>query len=136
MAVQIETSPRELPAITRHPDTQAFEEAARAGRFLVPQCQDCGRHHWHPRPFCPFCFSSRVHWVEGSGRGTVYTFSRMRAAKPAYVIAYVQLAEGPKMMSNIVGCNPEEVSIGMPVQVVFHRSGDGPLVPMFRPCAG
>lgn len=133
MTVPIEASPRELAAITRHPDSAAFQAAATEGRFVVPRCTACARFHWHPRPFCPFCSGDAVEWQPASGRGTVYTYTVMRRARPVYVIAYVRLAEGTTMMANIVDCPPDKVRIGMEVEVVFHAAPGEVLVPMFRP---
>ncbi|HEX7891816.1 MAG TPA: Zn-ribbon domain-containing OB-fold protein [Ramlibacter sp.] len=132
MTVPIETSAREIAAITRHPETGAFQEAAAGGRLVVPQCNACGSSHWYPRPFCPHCFADAVEWKEASGRGTVYSYTVMRRAKPVYVIAYVRLAEGATLMTNIVDCPPGDVRIGMEVEVVFHEAPGGVLVPMFR----
>jgi hypothetical protein len=133
MTVSIEGSTREIAPITRHPDSAPFQQAATEGRFVVPQCRACGRIHWYPRPFCPFCFSDSIAWKEVSGRGTVYSYTVMRRAKPAYVIAYVRLAEGATMMTNIVDCAVDEVRIGMEVEVLFHAAPGGVLVPVFRP---
>jgi uncharacterized protein len=133
MTVAIETSKREIASITRHPETAAFQAAAAEGRFVVPRCTACGRFHWYPRPFCPHCDSDAVEWQDASGRGTVYSYTVMRRAKPVYVIAYVRLAEGATMMTNIVDCPPSDLRIGMDVEVVFHEAPGGVLVPMFRP---
>jgi uncharacterized protein len=133
MTVPIEPSSRELAAIARHPDSAPFQAAATEGRFVVPHCAACGRFHWYPRPFCPFCFGDTVEWKDASGRGTVYSYTVMRRAKPVYVIAYVRLAEGATLMTNIVDCPPNDVRIGMDVQVLFQPAPDGVLVPMFRP---
>ncbi len=129
----IQKPARRIAAIARQPESAPFQEAAAAGRFLVPQCSACGRLHWYPRALCPFCFSDDIAWQDASGRGTVYSYTVMRRAKPPYVIAYVQLEEGPTMMTNIVDCNLDAVRIGMPVSLVFEPAENGPLVPMFRP---
>ena len=133
MTVPLEAAQRPIMPITRDPETQAFQSAAAEGRFLVPQCNACGRFHWHPRPLCPFCFSDKVAWRDGSGRGTIYTYTVMRRAKPVYAIGYVKLDEGPTMLTNIVDCDFDAVNIGMAVSVVFWPSESGVLVPMFRP---
>jgi uncharacterized OB-fold protein len=97
---------------------------------------------WYPRPFCPSCASTRVAWIEASGRGTVYSFTvnrRGQADLPAYreagtyVLAYVELEEGPRMLTNIVDCDPDSVHIGQRVEVVFHDTGQGTALPRFRP---
>jgi len=115
-------------------DQAAFWEAAKEGRFLIRRCLDCARTHWFPRSLCPFCMGE-TDWEEASGMGEIYTYSITRKARPQpFVIAYVTLDEGPKMMTNIVDCDPASVRIGQRVRLVFKATeGDGPPVPMFRP---
>jgi uncharacterized OB-fold protein len=113
------------------PDTLPWAEAATRGVLLIKQCLACGEHHYYPRPFCPFCFSERTEYREASGEATIYSYSITRAAEP-YVIAYVTLAEGPTLMTNIVDTPLEAIRIGLPVTLEFR---DGPLgfpAPMFR----
>ena len=114
-------------------ETQPFWNAAREGRFVVPVCAACGRAHWYPRAICPFCDSEKVEWRPASGRGTIYTFSVMRRVKEPYAIAHVTLAEGPTMLTNIVDCDFDKLSIGKAVAVVFKESENGQPVPMFAP---
>ena len=98
------------------------------------QCDDCGAWVFYPRSRCSHCLSDRLAWREVSGRGTVYTYSAMERANPPYVIAYVQLEEGPKMMTNIVDCAPKDVKIGMAVKVKWVQTEDGgPKMPFFAP---
>jgi uncharacterized OB-fold protein len=115
-------------------DQAAFWEAAKAGRFLIKRCKACSKAHWFPRALCPFCMGE-TDWEEASGLGEIYTYSITRKALPSpFVIAYVTLDEGPKMMTNIVDCDPASVSIGQRVRLVFKATeGDGPPLPMFRP---
>jgi uncharacterized OB-fold protein len=127
------TNGRKIPAPTVSVETQAFWNAAREGRFIVPACTACGRAHWYPRAICPFCSSGEIVWRDASGRATIYTFSVMRRAKEPYVIGYVTLAEGPTMMTNIVDCDFDTLRIGQPVSVVFKDTENGPPVPMFTP---
>jgi uncharacterized protein len=124
---------RKIPAPTVSSENQAFFEAARAGRFTVPTCAACGKAHWYPRATCPFCGGAKIEWRAASGNGTIYTFSVMRRAKEPYAIAYVTLAEGPTMMSNIVDCDFDKLAIGQPVSVVLKDTEGGPPVPMFKP---
>jgi len=114
-------------------ETKAFWDAAREGRFLIPICAACGKAHWYPRAICPFCVGDTVEWREASGQGTIYTFSVMRRVKEPYVIAHVTLAEGPTMLTNIVDCDPDKLSIGQPVTVAFRETENGPPAPMFKP---
>jgi uncharacterized protein len=125
--------PRKIPAPVATVETQPFWNAARERRFVVPTCSACGRAHWYPRAVCPFCGSGEVQWRDASGKGTIYTFSVMRRAKEPYAIAYVTLAEGPTMLTNIVDCDFDTLAVGQPVSVAFYDTENGPPVPMFRP---
>lgn len=127
------TMPRTIPAPVVTVETQKFWDAARAGRFTVPFCTACGKAHWYPRAICPFCDSGSIEWRQASGRGTIYTFSVMRRAKEPYAIAYVTLAEGPTMMTNIVDCDFDTLHIGKSVALVFAATEGGSPVPMFKP---
>ncbi|HXH83007.1 MAG TPA: Zn-ribbon domain-containing OB-fold protein [Candidatus Tectomicrobia bacterium] len=124
---------RTIPAPPVTPETQPFWDAAAAGRLLVKRCAACGEAHHYPRTICPFCGSDRTGWTEASGRGTIYSYSVFRRAPAPYAIAYVTLAEGPTMMTNIVGCDLDAIRIGQAVRVVFVPSEGGPPVPMFTP---
>ena len=124
---------RKIPAPIATSETETFWNAAREGRFVVPTCGACGKAHWYPRAICPFCGSDKVQWRNASGRGTIYTFSVMRRAEEPYAIAYVTLAEGPTMMTNIVDCDFDKLGIGQAVSVIFKDTEGGPPVPMFKP---
>ncbi len=124
---------RTLPAPTPTPETEAFWAATRAGKFLVKTCKECQRAHWYPRALCPFCFADATEWREASGRGRIYSFSIMRRAPQPYAIAYVELAEGPMMMTNIVGCDFDEIAIGQAVRVELREAEGGFRVPVFTP---
>jgi uncharacterized OB-fold protein len=122
---------RKIPAPIVTVENEAFWNAMREGRFTVPVCSACGKAHWYPRAICPFCSSDKVELRDASGKGKIYTFSVMRRAKEPYTIAYVTLAEGPMMMTNLVDCDFDKISIGQPVTVVFKETEGGPPVPMF-----
>ena len=124
---------RKLVAPTVYPETKAFWDAAGEGRLLVKQCDDCSEHHHYPRDACPFCGSERLQWRQASGKGTIYSFSVMRRAEVPYIIAYVTLAEGPTMMSNIVDADADAVRIGQAVKLKFSASEGGPPMPVFTP---
>jgi uncharacterized OB-fold protein len=124
---------RRIAAPPANQETQPFWDAAAEGKLLYKKCAACGEPHFYPRSHCPFCFSNRTEWQEASGRGTVYTYSVMRRAPVPYCIAYVELAEGPRIMSNIVDCDLDTVHIGQAVRLVFKPSEGGPPVPMFTP---
>jgi uncharacterized OB-fold protein len=125
---------RPIPAPGVNPETEAFWNAAKEGRFLVRRCTGCGKAHWYPRAICPHCFSDATEWQQASGRGTIYSVSVMKRAPEVYAIAYVTLEEGPTMMTNIVDCDYDALAIGQQVQVTFKPTqDDGPPYPMFRP---
>ena len=115
-----------------NPETKVFFDAAAEGKLLLPRCKDTGKFIWYPRAISPFTLGP-VEWVEVSGKGKVYTFSVMERANPPYCIAYVELAEGTKMMTNIVNIDFKDVKIGMDVKLTFIKTEDGPPMPFFEP---
>lgn len=136
------TARTDLPTIEA--DTAPWWQAAAEGRLLLRRCRACGAAHLYPRPFCPSCWSEDVVWAQASGAATLYTYSVVRfndlppfAERVPYVAAIVELAEGPRLMSNIVECEPDRLEIGMPLQVTFRRDTDvaaaAPAAPVFRP---
>ena len=114
-------------------ETKPFWEAAAEGRLLIKRCNSCGNAHYYPRSICPFCFSADTQWQDASGEGVIYSFSIMRRAALPYCIAYVTLAEGVTMMTNIVSCDLDAIQIGQRVRLAFRPSDGGPPVPMFTP---
>ena len=124
---------RKIPAPAATLETQAYWDATAKGKLLVRHCTACGEKHHYPRSICPFCFSDKTEWTEASGKGTLYSFSVMRRAAEPYVMAYVTLAEGPTMMTNIVDCDFDALKVGQAVKVVFVPSEGGAPVPMFTP---
>lgn len=120
-------------------DNRAFWTGGRDGQLRIVRCQDCGYYVHPPSPRCPRCLSDDVVPSPVSGRGVVYTYTvNEREWSPGlevpYVIAIVQLDEQSdlRLMTNIVGCKPEEVAINMQVRVEFREQGDA-YVPVFRP---
>lgn len=129
--------PRPVPEPS--PLSEPYWQAARRHELLIQSCRRCGTHIFYPRYNCTDCGSRDLEWVRPSGRGTVYSFTVARrpthpglADRVPYVIAIVELEEGPRMTTNIVDCDPDRVAIGMPVEVTFEDSGEISL-PMFRP---
>lgn len=106
-------------------ETQEFWDATTRQTLLLRRCDACAAVIWYPRAFCPMCQSMETSWFASSGRGSVYSFSITRkgsgawAAAAPYVIAYVELEEGPRVLTNIVGCAVDEVHVGMAVTVAF-----------------
>ena len=127
------TKERTIPAPQPTVETQPYFDAASQGKLVIKKCTACGQLHHYPRALCPFCGSDRTEWTPVSGRGTIYSYSVMRRASPPYAIAYVTLAEGPTMMTNIVDCDLDQIRVGQAVTVVFKPSDGGPSVPMFTP---
>jgi uncharacterized OB-fold protein len=124
---------RAIPAPIPDPTTKPFWDAAREGRLMIGRCRDTGRHFFPPRGVSPFTLSTEVEMVPASGRGTIYSFTVMRVATP-YAPAMVELAEGPRVFTNIVDGDFAELRIGMAVRLVWKQTeGDGPPVPMFAP---
>jgi uncharacterized OB-fold protein len=120
--------------------TAPFWEHAKAGAFALPRCEDCGRHHFYPRPACPHCGGESITWVQASGHGKVYSYSVVhRAPGPAfaddvpYVVAIIATDEGPHLLSRVVEIAPEDVRIGLPVRVRFDAPANDILLPTFEP---
>lgn len=130
---------RPLPGISD--DTRFFWDGARARKLLIQRCKGCGLLRHPPGPVCPGCHSFEWDTVEASGRGTVYSFVVMHYPEvPPFdhpnPIVLVELEEGTRLISQIVGIQPGEVRIGQAVQVEFNSFNDGELVlPQFRPVA-
>jgi uncharacterized protein len=131
---------RPVPAPSPH--SAPFWAAAREHRLVLQRCQACGAIQHYPRPWCTTCLSEDLGWVESPGLGTLYSFTVIRrTAHPAfaplvpYVYGLVDLDEGPRLTTNIVGCPVEDVAIGMRVRVRFEDvDGAGTLV-LFAPDA-
>ena len=120
--------------------SQPFWDAARQHELHVQRCTACGTHVFYPRYNCTSCGSRGLDWVRASGRATVYTFTVARrpthqafADKTPYVIAIVELDEGPRLTTNIIGCEPDDVRIGMPVEASFEDTDDEVTLVTFRP---
>jgi len=123
--------PRKIPAPRVLPESLPYWTAADEGRLLVKRCKACGEVHHYPRDICPHCLSADTEWLQAAGTGTVYSFSTMGKGEAAYTLAFVTLAEGVTLMTNLVDCDPSQVAIGQAVRVVFKPSEGGHAVPMF-----
>ncbi len=118
--------------------TRPYWDAAGEGRLLIRRCAGCGRAHHYPREFCPYCWSEDVAWERASGDATLYTWSVVHrndlppfGDRVPYVAAVVDLAEGPRMMTEVVECAHGDLRIGMGLTVTFRETGEA--VPVFRP---
>lgn len=114
---------REWPAPATNPENEAFFAAAAQGRLLYGRCRGCGKAHYYPRRSCPHCFTAEVDWAEASGRGSIYSYTVAGPASDRQVLAFVELAEGVRMLSNIVDAPPERLVIGAAIRVAFGRAG-------------
>jgi uncharacterized OB-fold protein len=125
-----------LPVPT--PLTRPFWDAAAEGRLLLPRCRVCQRHFFRPEVACTHCFATDWQWVQASGRGTLYSHTVVhRAPAPGFevpfVLAVVELDEGPAMFSNLVHCAPPEIRIGMALRVRFEQVAAAIHLPRFEP---
>jgi uncharacterized protein len=124
---------RKLPASPTSPETEEYWAAAKEGKLLVKTCTACGKSHHYPRTLCPYCFSDKTQWTTASGKGVLYSYSVMRRAPVPYALAYVTLAEGTTMMTNMVDCDFDRLKIGQAVKVVFKPTEGGGALPCFTP---
>ena len=132
--------PKPLPQPT--PISQPFWDAANERRLSIQRCVACERYVFYPRPLCPHCGGAELVWTDVSGRGSLYSYTiarrpTMRAflADVPYVIAIVELEEGPRMTTHIVDCEPEAVTIGMAVEATFEDVTDEVALVKFRPAS-
>jgi uncharacterized OB-fold protein len=129
-----------LPLINE--ETKPYWDCCKKHELRMQRCLQCGYIRFPVSPICPMCHSMKAKWVKLSGKGTVYSFTIYRVPyHPAfkddipYVVAIIQLDEGPRMESNIIGCKVEDVSIDMPVIVSFEDVTDEVSLPKFKPTA-
>lgn len=128
---------RPLPKPT--PETLHFWEGTRAGELRLQRCDRCAHVYFPPRPFCPACASREVTVFAASGRATLASYVISHRPHPAfegpYAIALVELEEGPRMMTNIVGCpqTPEALVLDMPLEVTYAVQSEEITLPLFRP---
>jgi uncharacterized OB-fold protein len=133
--------PRILPEPT--PETRHYWEGCKAGELRLQRCRACARTYFPPRPFCPQCTGHDIEVFAASGRATLYSYvinhrPRPDMGKEPHSIAVVELAEGPRMMTNIVNCpqTPEALQLDMPLKVLFQKESDDISLPMFEPAEG
>ena len=134
------TTPVRYDLPTPDAETQPFWDAAREGQLLLRRCEDCNTASFYPRRFCPSCWSENVTWIAATGRATLYTWSVVHSndlppfgERVPYVAAVVDLEEGPRMMTNVIGCDFDSLHIDMKLVVDFEVRTDDITVPVFRP---
>ena len=127
-----------LPQINS--DTQPFWDGCRKHELRFQKCVACDHVRWPPSMICPECYDSRTEWIKAVGKGVVYTYAVYhRAFHPAfkddlpYVSAVVELEEGPHLLTNIIGCRPDDVRCDMPVEVVWEDVIEEFSLPKFKP---
>jgi len=127
-----------LPEI--QPWSKEFWKGTKEKKLLIQECKDCGSKIFYPRKYCPECWSSQLLWNEASGKAKIFSYSITYTGveEPFYddlplVLALVDLEEGVRMMTNIVNCRPEEVYIGMDVEVTFRDVTKEFSLPYFQP---
>ena len=126
-----------LPAIT--PDMREFFDGARSGRLMIQKCDSCGTLRFPAHDLCSKCNSTDSRWVPVSGRGEVFSFNIMHqlyhpgfASEVPYAVVMVELEEGCKFVSNLLGIKPHDIKCGMPVEVTFEKLSDEVSMPKFR----
>ncbi|OLC11847.1 MAG: hypothetical protein AUH29_18320 [Candidatus Rokubacteria bacterium 13_1_40CM_69_27] len=127
------------------PDHESAEFWRRVGAhaLAVQRCGACGTVRFYPRALCPECLNDQPDWVPVSGRGTLYSFtvcyrpaSEAFADRTPYIVALVDLAEGVRLLANLVDCTPEQARVGMPVTLAYDDAAPGATLYVFRPEAG
>lgn len=120
----------------------AFWEGTRQGEIRFPKCRSCHRFHWYLCVLCPFCHSPNIEWQTVTSQPKVFTWTCVRwklgplfDIQGPYIVALVEFDEAPGLYlaTNLIGCQPEEVHIGMPLEIVFQRVNDKVTMPLFRP---
>jgi uncharacterized OB-fold protein len=133
-------APIPIPA----PDHESapFWEGCNRGELLFQRCGACGKARFLPRPACPVCASESFTWEKASGKATLYSWTIIHPPtlpafkdKVPYPVILVELAEGVRMISNIVGCKNADLRIGMPLEVTFEKVSEGVTLHRFRPAA-
>lgn len=107
-------------------DTQPFWDSCKRHAMALQLCGSCGRFRYPPRPGCPYCLSEDAEWTQVSGQGSVYVSLHVHhppneawKESTPYNVSMIELAEGVRMWSNVVGCEPSEVAIGDAVELVY-----------------
>lgn len=130
-----------LPLPESHVDYNEFWQGCRMNELLVQKCKDCGWYRHYPRPLCPKCYSWNAEWSKVSGKGMVWSWTIIThpihpavVDKVPYNLVEIELSEqeGLRLISNLIDCRPEEIYIGMPVEVVFEEVTSEITLPRFK----
>jgi uncharacterized OB-fold protein len=131
------------PAPPESDEGRPFWDATRQQRLVLPWCTECNAAFWFPRAACPRCLSTSIEWRPASGQGTVHAASAQHVAaipeladRVPYAVALVDLDEGVRLMSNVIGCPADEVRGGLAVRVTWEPLADGRHLPQFEPIPG
>jgi uncharacterized OB-fold protein len=129
----------EKPVPTPSGDSLEFFEGAKQGRLMIQRCAACSKHRFVARQRCDACGSPKSAWVQASGRATLVSFARVHqkfhpafAAETPYPIATVELEEGPRLVTGLVGLEGRTLKAGLPLTVVFEAAGEWK-IPKFKP---
>ncbi len=124
------------------PEAKPYWDGLKEGKLLLPRCAECGHTFFYPRVLCPRCHSRTIQWIAASGKGRLHafgiahqTFNKAYKVPPPYVLAMIELEEGPRMLSNLINVTPDPKTIkcDMPVEVVFHKLTDDVTLALFQP---
>ncbi len=122
------------------PWSSPFWDGCRRHELLIQRCKNCNKLIFYPKLFCPYCLGTELEWVRSSGRGRVYTYAIIHSYCPTefmedipYIVAVIELEEGVRMMSNIIGCPLDKIKCDMEVEVVFDAVNEEITLPKFKP---
>jgi len=124
------------------PEAMPYWDGLKENKLMLPKCGDCNQAFFYPRIACPNCHSRNIGWIQASGKGKLYSFEIAHRAlnpkfkiEPPYILAMIELEEGPRMMSNLINiaADPAVLKCDMPVEVVFEKQTDDVTLPLFQP---
>ena len=124
------------------PEARPYWDGLAHGKLMLPRCNTCGKPFFYPRVACPACHARDIGWMEASGRGRLHSFAiahqsinRAMKVPTPYVLAMIELAEGPRMLSNLINVAPDPAQLrcDMEVRVVFARQTDTVTLPLWEP---
>jgi uncharacterized OB-fold protein len=135
----LEPQPVGIPVPNPSPASKPYWEGCARGELLYQRCDGCGTIALRPATICGNCLSRSMSWARSSGRGALYSWTVVwRPPRPSFTVPYapaiVTLDEGFRMMSSVVGCEPEDLAADLPLAVEFHPASDEIFLPYFRPC--